>query len=308
MNYIYLKARAKINVGLDVLRKREDNYHEIRTIMQTINLYDNLFIKRNRFTDKIILDCNLNWLPTNEKNLAYKAAQYMKERYNIKDGIYIELQKNIPISAGLAGGSADCAATLIGIRRLFKINIPQKEILKIGKSLGADVPFCILRGTALSENIGDKLTKLPNHPNILVLVVRPTINVSTAGVFNKLDLKNIKERPNIDLIIKHIKSKNIKGITSNFCNVLETVTAEEYPIIKTIKNTMMQNNALGSLMSGSGPSVFGYYKNIIDIKKTIKEIKMVDYRIKEIFITTIYTPKIHNKWYNNEDKNSKKLK
>jgi 4-diphosphocytidyl-2-C-methyl-D-erythritol kinase len=290
MNYIHLKARAKINIALDVLSKRSDGYHNIKMIMQTLHLNDAIQIKKNYSSTNINLTCNLKWLPINEKNLVYKAAYYLKETYKIHGGIDIELIKNIPVSAGMAGGSSDCAATLIGIRNLFKLSISNQEILNLGKLFGADVPFCIMRGTALSEGIGEILTPITPHPNVFVLVVKPPINVSTANVFSKLVIDDIVDRPNIELMIKNIQNKNITGICDNFCNVLETVTIKQYPIISDIKEIMIKNNAYGSLMSGSGPSVFGYFSSLTELKNCIYQVKNYNPKIKEIFITSIYNP------------------
>lgn len=171
MDDIKLRARAKINITLDAIRKMENGYHELEMIMQTVNLCDNLHIKKTN-TGKVELKSNLVWLPCDSRNLVYRAAEYMRETYNIKEGIEIELVKNIPVAAGLAGGSSDCAATLVGINNLFRLNISQEELMKIGKSFGADVPYCILRGTALAEGIGEKLTVLPNFPNCYVLLAK----------------------------------------------------------------------------------------------------------------------------------------
>lgn len=260
MNYMYLKARAKINIFLDVLGKREDGYHELKTIMQTINLYDNIFVKKIPECE-LKLKCNLPWLPLDERNLIHKAASLLIKNYNIKDGIFIELTKNIPVAAGLAGGSADCAATLIGIRNIFNLNISNIELMKIGKTLGADVPYCIMRGTALAEGIGEKLKRISPFPNVYVLIVKPPINVSTASVFKKLDDKVVNTHPNIQNMIKNIEYNDINKISHKLYNVLETVTIEDYPIIAEIKNSMINYGAIGSLMSGSGPTVFGFYKS-----------------------------------------------
>ena len=211
MDDIKLRARAKINITLDAIRKMENGYHELEMIMQTVNLCDNLHIKKTN-TGKVELKSNLVWLPCDSRNLVYRAAEYMRETYNIKEGIEIELVKNIPVAAGLAGGSSDCAATLVGINNLFRLNISQEELMKIGKSFGADVPYCILRGTALAEGIGEKLTVLPNFPNCYVLLAKPPISVSTASVFGALDLKkvNIESEECNSLIMRCIYAANIE--------------------------------------------------------------------------------------------------
>ena len=286
MKQIKLNARAKINITLDVLRKREDGYHDLSMIMQTINLCDNITINTTE-NNNIEMTANYSWLPCDERNLVYKAAALMKEKYNIKEGLKIHLTKNIPVAAGMAGGSSDCAATLIGIRNLFKIKADDNELMALGKTLGADVPYCILRGTALAEGIGEKLTQLPSFPNSIVLIAKPPINVSTAAVFGNFDLNNVKKHPDNKKIIELIKNKDLKGICDNMCNVLETVTVKNYPIIADIKKAMLEYDAIGSLMSGSGPTVFGFYENYDKALVALKNIRS-KFRIKEIYITTIF--------------------
>lgn len=286
MDFLKLKARAKINITLDVLRRREDGYHDLSMIMQTINLCDNIFIKKLN-ENKIELKSNLSWLPCDGRNLVYKAAETLKSKYNISDGIYIELTKNIPVAAGLAGGSTDCAAALVGIRNLFKLPVSNEDLMTIGKELGADVPYCIMRGTALAEGIGEKLTPLPSFPNCYVLICKPPINVSTATVFGSLDLNKIERHPNNEKVIELIKNKDLQGICDNMCNVLENVTIANYPIVADIKKYMLENGALGSMMSGSGPTVFGFYKDYATALNALKYIRYKT-RIKEIYVTTIY--------------------
>ena len=286
MKQIKLNARAKINITLDVLRKREDGYHDLSMIMQTINLCDNITINTTE-NNNIEMTANYSWLPCDERNLVYKAAALMKEKYNIKEGLKIHLTKNIPVAAGMAGGSSDCAATLIGIRNLFKIKADDNELMALGKTLGADVPYCILRGTALAEGIGEKLTQLPPFPNSIVLIAKPPINVSTAAVFGNFDLNNVKKHPDNKKIIELIKNKDLKGICNNMCNVLETVTVNNYPIIADIKKAMLEYDAIGSLMSGSGPTVFGFYENYDKALIALRHIRS-KFRIKEIYITTIF--------------------
>ena len=286
MKQIKLNARAKINITLDVIRKREDGYHDLSMIMQSINLCDNITIATNN-SGKINMTSNYSWLPCDNRNLVYKAAELMKKTYNFKEGIDIHLTKNIPVAAGMAGGSSDCAATLVGIRNLLKIKASDNELMKLGKTLGADVPYCILRGTALAEGIGEKLTKLPPFPNTLILVAKPPINVSTATVFGKFDLNKVDKHPDNKKMIELIENGDLDGICQNMCNVLETVTANEYPIIKDLKVAMLENGAIGSLMSGSGPTVFGFYNDYDTALKALKLIRN-KYHIKEIFITTTF--------------------
>ena len=286
MNSINLKARAKINTALDVLRKREDGYHDLRMIMQTVNLCDNIFIKKIP-ENKIEIKCNLTWLPVDERNLMYRAADLIKSRYGITEGVSMELTKTIPVSAGLAGGSSDCAAVIIGMNRLVELNLPREEMLAIGKELGADVPYCIMRGTVLAEGIGEKLTRLKPFPNCFVLLCTPNINVSTATVFKSLDLNKVTERPDIELMIENIEKGDIKAISKGMCNVLESVTIANYPIIADIKAKMLELNAIGAMMSGSGPTVFGFYENYEKGLAALKEIRR-SFHVREIYLTTIF--------------------
>lgn len=289
MDEIKLRARAKINITLDAISKMENGYHQLEMIMQTVNLCDNVNIKKTN-TGDIQLKSNLVWLPCDSRNLVYRAAEYMKNTYNIKEGLEIELVKNIPVAAGLAGGSSDCAATLVGINNLFRLNISQDELMKIGKDFGADVPYCILRGTALAQGIGEKLTVLPNFPNCYVLLAKPPISVSTGAVFGALNLEKVKKHPHTSTIIEYIEKGNLQGVADNMVNVLESVTCVKYPVIEEIKKTMLENGALGSMMSGSGPTVFGLftsYKEGIHALKLIKQ----KFRTKEVYLTTVFNVK-----------------
>lgn len=258
MKTVHLKAYAKINLGLDVIRKREDNYHEVRMIMQTIDLYDKLTLKKIP-EDRIELKTNLSFLPTNENNLVYKAIHLLKEEFHIKEGVSVNLEKHIPVAAGMAGGSTDCAAALKGMNKLFGLKLSDKQLMERGVKLGADVPYCIMGGTALSEGIGEILTPLPNMPDCHVLVVKPTMHVSTKFVYENLKINELPSHPDIDGIIDGIRSKDVGAIAVRLENVLETVTTEEYPVINQIKSLMMDSGALGSLMSGSGPTIFGLF-------------------------------------------------
>lgn len=291
MEQVKLFARAKINPALDVIERLDNGYHNLKMILQTINLLDTIIISKSK-ENKINLKTNIFWLPTDSRNLVYKTAQYFKENYNIKEGINITLHKKIPVSAGLAGGSTDCAATLIGVRNLFKLPISNDELFKIGKELGADVPFCLLRGTALAEGIGEKLTPIHYFPHCYIVIVKPSISVSTSSVFSSLNLNNIKERPDIEKIIYYLGKQDLENVCKNFCNVLETVTIARHPIIGKIKETMIKKDALGSLMSGSGSAVFGVFKSKKIAVLAIKELKQ-KYNIRDIFLTTPFNNYIY---------------
>ena len=258
MESIRLKARAKINLGLDVLRKREDGYHDVRMVMQTIGIYDRLIITKIPEED-IRIKSNLFFLPVNENNLIYKAAKLLKDRCGFAGGVEIDLNKFIPVSAGLAGGSTDAASTLFGINRLFDLGLSTKDLMELGVSIGADVPYCVMRGTALAEGIGEKLTALPPLPRCWILIAKPPINVSTKLVYESLDMNGVDRHPDIDGLIDAIKRQDINGICSLMGNVLENVTVPLYPVIESIKNDMMDNGAINAMMSGSGPTVFGIF-------------------------------------------------
>ncbi|MGN0339426.1 MAG: 4-(cytidine 5'-diphospho)-2-C-methyl-D-erythritol kinase [Lachnospira sp.] len=258
MESIRLKARAKINLGLDVLRKREDGYHDVRMVMQTIGIYDRLIITRIPEED-IRIKSNLFFLPVNENNLIYKAAKLLKDRCGFAGGVEIDLNKFIPVSAGLAGGSTDAASTLFGLNRLFDLGLSTKDLMELGVSIGADVPYCVMRGTALAEGIGEKLTALPPLPRCWILIAKPPINVSTKLVYESLDMNGVDRHPDIDGLIDAIKRQDINGVCSLMGNVLENVTVPLYPVIESIKNDMMDNGAINAMMSGSGPTVFGIF-------------------------------------------------
>lgn len=258
MESIRLNARAKINLGLDVLRKREDGYHDVRMVMQTIGIYDRLIITKIPEED-IRIKSNLFFLPVNENNLIYKAAKLLKDSFGFAGGVEIDLNKFIPVSAGLAGGSTDAASTLFGLNRLFDLGLSTKELMELGVSIGADVPYCVMRGTALAEGIGEKLTALPPLPRCWILIAKPPINVSTKLVYESLDMNGVDRHPDIDGLIDAIKRQDINGICSLMGNVLENVTVPLYPVIESIKNDMMDNGAINAMMSGSGPTVFGIF-------------------------------------------------
>lgn len=286
MNTISLNAFAKINLGLDVVRKREDNYHEVRMIMQTIRLYDKITIELIE-EDEIRIETNLSFLPTNENNLVYKAAKLLKEKHNIKTGVSINLEKHIPVAAGLAGGSSDCAATLVGLNRLFNLNLSKQTLMDYGVTLGADVPYCILRGTALSEGIGEILTPLPDVPDCHVLIAKPAIHVSTKFVYENLRLNELEKHPDIDGMISAIQANDLHGIANRLENVLETVTIPEYPTIGVLKKIMLDCNALNSLMSGSGPTVFGLFEKQEDAEQAYQLCKEQDSG-NMVFLTSFF--------------------
>lgn len=268
MKTVTIKAPAKVNLTLDVTGKRPNGYHDLKMIMQTISVFDEIKLS---LTEEEKIDLHMNKeLPDKipaEKNLVYKAAALMKEKFDIKGGFDIELQKNIPAAAGLAGGSSDCAATLIAVNEVCELGLTTQELCDIGVKLGADVPFCIRKGTMLSEGIGEILTPLTPFKDVWVVLVKPDISVSTAYVYTHLDLPNLKYHPDTDKAIECIDNGDIAGLSNVLSNVLETVTVPEYPVLTEIKEFLVQNGAAGSLMSGSGPTVFGIFKNKEDARR-----------------------------------------
>lgn len=275
-NKITVKAPAKINLTLDVIGRRKDGYHDLQMIMQTIDLHDKITITETG-DSKIALAMN-KALPDGclpEDNLVCRAAKLMQETYSLSSGFHITLTKNIPAAAGLAGGSSDCAATLSGINKLCGLGLTKDELCKLGVKLGADVPFCIKKGTMLSEGIGEILTPLADLPPIWVLLVKPNISVSTAYVYSHLNLQRIYNHPKTAQVIESIDSHDISAIGPELCNVLETVTIPSYPVIAELKEFLMKNGATGSLMSGSGPTVYGLYQD-----KTLAEISYQTARAK----------------------------
>ncbi|WP_202976462.1 4-(cytidine 5'-diphospho)-2-C-methyl-D-erythritol kinase [Anaerophilus nitritogenes] len=258
MKCIEIKGRAKINLSLDVLKRREDGYHEVKMIMQQIDLYDEIALKI--IGNGIILNSNCEYIPNHEGNIAYKAAMLMMDHFHIEQGVEIYINKNIPVAAGLAGGSTDAAAVMMGMNELFNLQATKKELMELGVLLGADVPFCILGGTALAEGIGERLTPIKGFDEWIVLC-KPNISVSTANVYGNLEVEQISNHPKTEVMIQALENKDIKLIAENLENVLETVTEKIHPIIKDIKKKMLEYQALGSLMSGSGPTVFGIYKD-----------------------------------------------
>lgn len=286
-NTVILKALAKINLGLDVLGRRENGYHDVKMVMQTIYLYDNVTISKTE-EPGIQIESNLFYLPVDENNIAYKAAKKLMDEFQIQEGVHIVLEKHIPVAAGMAGGSSNAAAVLVGMNRLFSLGLSQEELMERGVSLGADVPYCVMRGTVLAEGIGEILTPLPPLPKCYVLIAKPSISVSTKHVYEKLDSKEIEEHPDIDGILEGLENGNLRKIADSMGNVLEKVTIEEYPVIEDIKRTMKEAGALNAMMSGSGPTVFGLFED----KKAAMEARTI---IKKMNIAKqVYLANVHN--------------
>lgn len=253
-----LRALAKINLGLDILRKREDGYHEVRMIMQTIQIYDVLKMKKVK-KPGISLSVNYPYIPSDERNLVYKAAKLLMDEFQVKEGVDICLEKFIPVAAGMAGGSSDAAAAMVGINQLFKLGLSERELMDRAVNIGADVPYCIMRGTALAEGIGEKLTRIAQIPDCFVLIGKPGISVSTKMAYESLQLDKISSHPDIDGMIRDIENGDLLTMTEKMGNVFELGIIEKYPVIGEIKDLMEDNGALKAMMSGSGPTVFGIF-------------------------------------------------
>jgi len=258
MDNLEVRGYAKINLGLDVVRRLENGYHEVKMIMQTLSLCDNITLERKR-EPGITVFTNSAELAEVKDNLVYKAADLMIKQYNIDSGLSITLEKNIPIAAGLAGGSTDAAAVIRGMNEMFELNLNIEELRKHAVKLGADIPYCITGGTYLSEGIGEKLTKIHNTPECNVLLAKPPIAVSTKWVYENLHADELKHHPDIDGVREAIEQNNLDAMCDKLENVLETVTIEKYPVIADIKVVMKECGAKASLMSGSGPTVFGIF-------------------------------------------------
>lgn len=273
-NILIKKTPAKINLTLDVTGKLENGYHTLSMIMQSIDVCDELSFEKT--ADETILFSMNKDLPDKipaEKNLVYKAAKLMKDTFKIDGGFKIHLTKNIPAAAGLAGGSSGCAATLIGINELCGLGLDIEKLCEIGVKLGADVPFCIRKGTMLAEGIGEILTPLAPLTGIPVLLIKPNISISTPYVYKHLKLNELDYHPDNKAVISYIKDNNIKKIAASLSNVLETVTIPENPIIAELKHYLTENGAIGSLMSGSGPTTFGIFENMETAKKAYEKAK-----------------------------------
>ena len=286
MKQIELKSLAKINLGLDVLGRRENGYHDVRMIMQSIYLYDEVKIKRTK-NPGIEIKTNLYFLPTGKENIAYKAAEMLIEEFHIEEGVHITLNKHIPVAAGMAGGSSNAAAVLYGMNKMFDLKLTQTELMERGVKLGADVPYCIMRGTVLAEGIGEELTTLTPMPKCFVLIAKPPISVSTKVVYEALDSKELVEHPDIDGLSEGLEKRDLKTIASCMGNVLEDVTIPMHPVIEEIKQEMKNAGALNAVMSGSGPTVFGLFETKAAARKAQDRIRRRALA-KQVYVTNVH--------------------
>lgn len=286
MDKLELKALGKINLGLDILGRRENGYHDVRMVMQTVYLYDRVILEKSQ-RPGIQLMTNLKFLPANENNIAYKAAALLMKEQGISGGIRITLDKHIPVAAGMAGGSSDAAAVLFGLNRMYELGLSEEELKQRGVLLGADVPYCIMRGTVLAEGIGEKLTPLPPLPRCYVLLAKPSLSASTQAVYEKYDALESVEHPDIDGIIRGIEQSDIRQAAASMGNVLEQVMIPEYPVIGKIKKTVLEAGALGAMMSGSGPTVFGIFDSRSAAKKAAARLRSRNL-CRQVYVTNVH--------------------
>lgn len=289
MDRIELKALGKINLGLDVLGRRENGYHDVRMVMQTLYLYDHVtLIKKEE--PGIEIESNLYFLPKDSNNIAWKAANLLMEEFKIPGGIKIILKKFIPVSAGMAGGSSNAAAVLFGMNKIYNLGLSQKELMDRGVRLGADVPYCIMRGTVLAEGIGEILSPLPPMPKCQILIAKPPVSVSTKAVYEAIDAKEIEEHPDIDGILEGLQNQNLDKIAASMGNVLEKVTIEMHPEIAQIKECMLANGAVGAMMSGSGPTVFGIFRDRESVEKAYEKVREQGVA-RQVYVAGVHNPR-----------------
>lgn len=286
MDKIELKAYGKINIGLDVIRKREDGYHDLDMIMQTVGVYDDVIISREDGTQtyEIEVSTDADVLPNDKGNLAFMAAKVLMEAYDIKAKVKIHINKRIPIAGGMAGGSADCAAVLRGVNQLFQLGLTDEQLQEYGVKLGADVPYCIVGGTKRAQGIGEILTDLPTPPKCYVIIAKPDAFVSTKYVYSHIRPAQIENHPDIDGIIESIKAGDLYGMCEKIANVMEDVTIPEYPIIQKVKDILKSNGAVNALMSGSGPTVFGIYDDEEKAKQSMDALSGKEF-VSQLYLT-----------------------
>lgn len=286
MDKIELKAYGKINIGLDVIRKREDGYHDLDMIMQTVGVYDDVIISREDGTQtyEIEVSTDADILPNDKGNLAFMAAKVLMEAYDIKAKVKMHINKRIPIAGGMAGGSADCAAVLRGVNQLFQLGLTDEQLQEYGVKLGADVPYCIVGGTKRAQGIGEILTDLPTPPKCYVIIAKPDAFVSTKFVYSHIRPAQIENHPDIDGIIESIKAGDLYGMCEKIANVMEDVTIPEYPIIQKVKDILKSNGAVNALMSGSGPTVFGIYDDEEKAKQSMDALSGKEF-VSQLYLT-----------------------
>lgn len=286
MKSVELKSRGKINLSLDVLEKRSDGYHEVKMIMQEIDLHDNIRLVERRDREDIQIISEYPYIPKNNSNIASKAARLIKESFDIPWGLDIYIDKKLPVAAGLAGGSSNAATVLRGLNHMWQLQLTIEDLIKIGAEIGADVPFCIMGGAAIAEGIGEILTPIDGLKNTWMVLTKPYVSVSTADVYSQLDLTRINNRPDMDKVLGAIKEDNLYTLCNNMVNVLETVTEKKHPIIKDLKRKMMEYHSIGSMMTGSGPTVFGIFKKYEQAKSAYDNLRIIN---KQTYMVQSYS-------------------
>jgi len=279
------KAPAKINLSLDVLHKREDGYHEVEMVMTMVDMADYIEMY-SQARDTIIISSQSGYIPLDERNLAFQAARLIKDRYEVSQGVYIHLDKRIPVAAGLAGGSSDAAATLRGLNRLWNLQIPMDELKRLGAELGSDVPFCIEGGTALVTGRGELLREIESPPQCWVVLAKPPILVSTSHIYYRLKAENIVSHPPTSAVLEAIRTKNFDLLCQSLGNVLEEVTMELYPAVRQLKEAMKNFGAEGVLMSGSGPTIYGLVSKEAKAERVYNGLKGF---CKEVYVVRLIT-------------------
>lgn len=275
-----IKAYAKVNISLDIVGKREDGYHLLEMIMQSIDLYDELNIEKQN--KDITIKCNKTYVPTDERNLAYKAAKLFMEKYKINGGVNISIKKNIPVCAGLAGGSTDGAAVLKAMNKIFGVGASDEELMELGLELGADVPYCIKGGTALCTGVGEKVTELSNFKDKILVLVKPPFGVSTKSVYQEFDLSKVRSHPNTEILVKAIEEDDLKLVSNNMKNLLENVTLRKHKVLINIKEEMKALGSIGAMMSGSGPTIFAFFDEMLKAQRCFEKMKL---KYNDVFIT-----------------------
>lgn len=286
MDKLELKALGKINLGLDILGRRDNGYHDVRMVMQTVYLYDRVTLAK-KAEPGIEIETNLSYLPVGENNIAYKAAALLTEEFSIQEGLKIRLDKHIPVAAGMAGGSSNAAAVLFGMNRMFGLGLSMEALMERGVTLGADVPYCIMRGTVLAEGIGEILTPLPPMPKCHVLIAKPPLSASTKTVYEKIDREGVREHPDIDAILAGLEAGDLHKVAAGMGNVLEQVMLPEYPVLGRIKEIMREAGALNAMMSGSGPTVFGIFDSRGKAKAAAARLKRQT-PVKQAYVTNVH--------------------
>ena len=273
MDRVEERAYGKINLSLDVIGRRENGYHDVSMVMQTVDLYDVISLNKLKGDGEIRLTANMNTLPLDETNIVYKAVKLVKEEYGLNTGVSVHIEKHLPIAAGMGGGSSDGAAALRGMNRLFELGLSNEKLEELGVRLGADVPFLIKGGIALAEGIGEKLTKLPDFPDCVLVIAKPDLGVSTKEVYEAFDSLKEVNHPDVGKLVKSLGSAGLKEIVKLLGNVLEEVTAKKYEIIEVVKNLLIDNGAVFAMMTGSGPTVFGIFENEEQAKKACNNLR-----------------------------------